>query len=224
MKHSNINTKYITLISLFIIYFLFSASTSIFTNNYVQYAKSPNKKFELIAIPESDANETDGEIHIWSVKEKKIIHTFTIGGFDESVFVLSNDGNILYQIKDVQIGHWAPTEPDKHSKVFVHKNVGPTDTILLNYEFSHRPYFTRKKGFEYRFKKKRIKLAYESISYKNDTLRISAALNNYYINLNTGEILGLDIKDQGLYQNHTCKLVYKDVFERRRLMRKLSQL
>src|SRR4051812_27956824 len=86
----------IRLFILFLISFLFSSnyfpSTVI---NYVQLTSSPDHLLELIVIPESDANSTDGYLFIRSKKRPgtKMVRSFK--NLNQHVFVISNDGKIV---------------------------------------------------------------------------------------------------------------------------------
>jgi hypothetical protein len=185
--------------------------------NYVQYSVSPNQKYQLIAIPKADANNTEGHLYIKSLTNTEVVSCIKVKDFDKHLFVVSDNGKFVFQIYEKSIGGKAPIDP-WISYMKVYENGELVDTINLGIGFR----LTEKDWIDWR-NKKTISISSKNVAFKGDTLRIDSEDQNYYMNLNTGKLIGANKKPSSDYSNIKFRFLYRDVYQREKLKKKIGQ-
>jgi hypothetical protein len=102
-----------------------TALAQCYSVNFVVFHQSPNKRYELIAIPESDACGTYAEVFVRERKTKKLLYSFQDDWDTEYLYILSDNGETVLKF---ETSIWTVRDP-QIQQLFVRKNGIVSDTI-----------------------------------------------------------------------------------------------
>lgn len=77
-------------------------TSPVFNRNYVYTTRSANKRFTLLCLPKNCKNNTDGCLKIVDTYHNTIHRQFDVKRISGCVFIVSNDGNSVFEIPSYQ--------------------------------------------------------------------------------------------------------------------------